>query len=92
MVDLLQPFARAILLAVDELADGVERRRGEMARLRLIGKIVGVELADKFGERLGDFVGVLIAVARILPLRAGERLCRSSSSAQTPSTYAACWW
>jgi hypothetical protein len=25
MIDLLQPFADAVLLAVDELADGVER-------------------------------------------------------------------
>ena len=41
MLDFLQPLARAILLAVDELADGVERRGGEMARLRLVGKIIG---------------------------------------------------
>ena len=46
--------------------------RGEMARLRLVGKIVGIELADELGKRLGHFCGMLIAVARVFPLRPGE--------------------
>src|SRR6266480_389364 len=69
MLDLSQPFARSILLAIDEFADGVERRRGEMARLRFVSEIVGGELTDKISECLRDFLGVLISIARILPFR-----------------------
>ena len=56
MLDLLQPLARAILFAVDELADGIERRRGKMARLRLVGEFIGAELTDESGKRPGDFI------------------------------------
>ncbi len=72
MIDLLQPLAHAVLLAIDQLADGIERRRRKMARLRFVGEIIGVELADKVGEGLGDLFGVLVAISRIFPLRTGE--------------------
>ena len=74
MLDLLQPLARAILFAVDELADGIERRRGKMARLRLVGEFVGAELTDESGKRPGDFIGVFVAIARIFPFGSGEGL------------------
>ena len=91
MLDLLQPLARPKLFTFDELADGVERRGGKMARLRFVGEFVGGELADEFGEGLGDFLGVGVAIAWVFPFGTGKRSCRSSSSARTPSTYAACW-
>ena len=72
MIHLLQPFTHAILFAVDELADRVERRRGEMAQLCFVGKIVGIELADKFSESLCHFFRMLVAVSWILPLGPGE--------------------
>ena len=74
MLDLLQPLARAILFAVDELADGIERRRGKMARLRLVGEFIGAELTDESGKRPGDFIGVFVAIARIFPFGSGEGL------------------
>ena len=45
-----------------------------MAPLRLIGEIVGVELTDKIGERVGNFIGVRVSVTRVLPFRPGEGL------------------
>ena len=60
MIDFLHPLARAVLFAVDELADGIERRAGEMARLRLVGEIIGVELADEVGKRLRYFPDIIV--------------------------------
>ena len=91
MIDLLQPLALAILLAVDELADGVERRRGQVTCLGLVGEIVSVELADKFRKGFGDCFGHVDRGSGDFPTRDRQDTCRSSSSARTPSTYAACW-
>src|SRR4030095_11574701 len=74
MIDFLQPFPGPVLLALDELTDGIERGRGEMARLRFVGKIISVEFSDEFRECPGDFVPMLIAIAWIFPLRSGKRL------------------
>src|SRR4029453_1991181 len=72
MFDLLQPLAHTILLAIDELADGVERRRGEVARLRFVGEIGGIELRNEFGESSGNLAGMLITVSRTFPFRSRE--------------------
>jgi hypothetical protein len=66
MLDLLQPSARAVLFTIDKLADRIERRSGQVARLCLVGKIIGIELTDEIGKRAGDFLGMLIAVALVV--------------------------
>ena len=75
MIDLLHPLTDDVLLTVDELADGVERRGGEMARLGLIGKIIGIELTDKFGERLARLRRNARRDSAGSPTRARRELC-----------------
>ena len=70
--DLLEPFARAILLAVDEFTNGIQRRGGKMASLCLVGKIVGFELADESRKRFGNLIRMLVTITRIFPFRPGE--------------------
>ena len=55
MLEILQPFAHPVLSAIDKLAYCIQRRGGQMARLCLVGEIIGIELTNEVGERLGDF-------------------------------------
>src|SRR5918995_1189922 len=73
MIDLLQPSAQTVLFTIDKLTDRIERRGSEVARLRLVGKIICIELTNEMSERFADLVGMLVAVARVLPLRPGQR-------------------
>src|SRR5918993_1007529 len=73
MLDFLQPSSHAVLFTIHKLADGIEWRGGQVARLRLVGKIISIELTNEMSERLGDFLGMLISVTRVLPLRPGQR-------------------
>jgi hypothetical protein len=63
MLDLLKPLTRANLFTINELSHGVERRRGKMTPLRLVGKFFGGKLADKIGEGFGHFRGVCVAIS-----------------------------
>ena len=45
-----------------------------LTRLCLIGEIIDIKLTNKVGERLGDFLSMLITIAGVLPLQPGQRL------------------